>query len=101
MLLHFGYHIIKRISKNTCTFSADQKTLDELKEKIKADPRVAVSRKQMLQTILKQTQFREFIPPETFYGTIQIVCFKIKNLLRMRALMISLFCFSFQIKNIR
>jgi peptidyl-prolyl cis-trans isomerase SurA len=42
---------------------ANQKTLDNLKEKVKADARVVVSRKQMMQTILKQTQFKEFIPP--------------------------------------
>jgi peptidyl-prolyl cis-trans isomerase SurA len=58
----FGYHIIKRIKRIPVPLVMDQKTLDELKEKIKADPRVAVSRKQMLQTILNQTQFKEFIP---------------------------------------
>jgi peptidyl-prolyl cis-trans isomerase SurA len=58
----FGYHIIKRISRIPVPSKPDQKILDELKEKIKADPRVAVSRKHMLQTILKQTRFREFIP---------------------------------------
>ncbi len=58
----FGYHIIKRISRIPVPSKPDQKILDDLKEKIKADPRVAVSRKHMLQTILKQTRFREFIP---------------------------------------
>jgi peptidyl-prolyl cis-trans isomerase SurA len=58
----FGYHIIKRIARKPIPLKPDQKILDELKEKIKTDPRVAVSRKQMLQTILKQTRFREFIP---------------------------------------
>jgi len=58
----FGYHIIKRISRIPVPSKSDQKILDDLKEKIKADPRVAVSRKHMLQTILKQTRFREFIP---------------------------------------
>jgi peptidyl-prolyl cis-trans isomerase SurA len=58
----FGYHIIKRISRIPVTSKPDQKILDQLKEKVKADPRVAVSRKHMLQTILKQTRFREFIP---------------------------------------
>jgi len=58
----FGYHIIKRISRMPVPAVADQKTLNDLKEKIKTDPRVSVSRKQMLQTILKQTQFKEFIP---------------------------------------
>jgi peptidyl-prolyl cis-trans isomerase SurA len=58
----FGYHIIKRIKWIPVPVVADQKTLDELKEKIKTDPRAAVSRKRMLQTILKQTQFKEFLP---------------------------------------
>ncbi len=57
----FGYHIIKRISRKPVP-AAGQKTLDELKEKIKADPRVAVSQKQMMQTILTRTKFREYIP---------------------------------------
>jgi peptidyl-prolyl cis-trans isomerase SurA len=59
----FGYHIIKRIKRIPVPLAEDKKTLDGLKEKIKTDQRVAVSRKQMLQTILKKTQFREFIPP--------------------------------------
>ncbi len=59
----FGYHIIKRIKRIPVPSVADKKTLDELKEKIKQDPRIAVSRKQMLQTILKKTQFKEFVPP--------------------------------------
>ena len=58
----FGYHIIKRISRIPVPSKSDPKILDELKEKIKADPRVSVSRNQMLQTILKQTRFREYIP---------------------------------------
>ncbi len=59
----FGYHIIKRIKRIPVPPSADQKVLDEIKEKIKSDPRVAISKKQMLQTILKQTRFKEYIPP--------------------------------------
>jgi peptidyl-prolyl cis-trans isomerase SurA len=59
----FGYHIIKRIKRIPVPTVADQKTMDQLKEKIREDPRLAVSRKQMLQNILKQTQFRQYIPP--------------------------------------
>jgi peptidyl-prolyl cis-trans isomerase SurA len=58
----FGYHIIKRIKRIPVPNVADQKTLDELKEKIIKDPRAAVSKKFMLQTILKQTQFKEYMP---------------------------------------
>jgi peptidyl-prolyl cis-trans isomerase SurA len=59
----FGYHIIKRLSRNPIPPKADQKALDRMKEKIKTDPRVAISKKRMTQTILKQTQFKEFISP--------------------------------------
>ncbi len=59
----FGYHIIKRLSRNPIPAKADQKALDRMKEKIKADPRVAISKKRMTQTILKQTQFKEYLPP--------------------------------------
>ncbi len=58
----FGYHIIKRLSRNPIPVKADQKSLDRMKEKIKVDPRVAISKKRMTQTILKQTQFREYLP---------------------------------------
>jgi peptidyl-prolyl cis-trans isomerase SurA len=58
----FGYHIIKRLSRNPIPAKADQKALDRMKEKIKADPRVAISKRRMTQTILKQTQFKEFLP---------------------------------------
>ena len=59
----FGYHIIKRVKRIPVPPVANQKYLNELKERIKTDPRIAVSRSQMLQTILKKTQFKEFIPP--------------------------------------
>jgi peptidyl-prolyl cis-trans isomerase SurA len=58
----FGYHIIKRLSRNPIPAKADQKILDKMKEKIKSDPRVAISKKRMTQTILKQTQFKEYLP---------------------------------------
>jgi len=58
----FGFHIIKRIARKPVSAVADKKTLEDLKEKIKADTRVAISRQRMLQTILKQTGFREYIP---------------------------------------
>jgi peptidyl-prolyl cis-trans isomerase SurA len=58
----FGYHIIKRLSRNPIPAKADQKALDRMKEKIKTDPRVAISKKRMTQTILKQTQFKEYLP---------------------------------------
>ena len=59
----FGYHIIKRLSRDPIPAKADQKALDKMKEKIKTDPRVAISKKRMTQTILKQTQFKEYLPP--------------------------------------
>lgn len=58
----FGFHIVKRIPKKPVSTVGDKKTLDEFKEMVKTDPRVALSRKQILQTIIKQTGFREYIP---------------------------------------
>ena len=55
----FGYHIIKRIKRIPIPAVADQKTLDALKEKIKGDPRVIVAKNRMLETILKQTNFKQ------------------------------------------
>jgi peptidyl-prolyl cis-trans isomerase SurA len=58
----FGYHIIKRIKRIPVSPVADQQTLDAWKEKIKSDPRVAVSKKLMMESVLKQTQFKEYLP---------------------------------------
>jgi peptidyl-prolyl cis-trans isomerase SurA len=41
---------------------ADQKTLDEMKDRVRADPRIAISKRRMLQTIEKQTGFKQIIP---------------------------------------
>jgi peptidyl-prolyl cis-trans isomerase SurA len=60
----FGYHIIKRVQRIPVPSKLDQKTLNDFKEKIKKDPRIAISREQMLQTILKKTQFKEFVPAD-------------------------------------
>ena len=69
----FGYHIIKRLSRNPIPAKADQKALDRMKEKIKADPRVAISKKRMTQTILKQTNSKNISLREIVCGIIQIV----------------------------
>jgi peptidyl-prolyl cis-trans isomerase SurA len=58
----FGYHIIKRIKRIPVSSVADQKTLDLLKEKVRGDSRITVSKKQMLQSILIKTRFKEWIP---------------------------------------
>jgi peptidyl-prolyl cis-trans isomerase SurA len=65
----FGFHIIKRIKRIPVSPVADQKVLDDLKNRIKSDPRAAIPKKQMLQTILKQTGFRQLIPASAaFWG---------------------------------
>ena len=58
----FGYHIIKRIKRIPIRAVADTKINDELKEKIKADPRIAISKQLLLKAILQQMKFRENIP---------------------------------------
>jgi peptidyl-prolyl cis-trans isomerase SurA len=60
----FGYHIIKRIKRIPTATVADQKTINEMKEKIKTDPRVAVSRNRMMEFVLKQTNFKQNIPAD-------------------------------------
>jgi len=54
----FGYHIIKRIKRIPTATVADQKTLNDFKERIKGDPRVAVAKNRMMEIILKQTDFK-------------------------------------------
>jgi peptidyl-prolyl cis-trans isomerase SurA len=58
----YGFHIIKRIKRVPVPTVADQKTLDAYKERIKSDPRIAISRKQMMEIVLKQTGFKEYLP---------------------------------------
>ncbi len=58
----FGYHILKRIARVPVSATRDKKTMDELKERVKADRRIEVSKKEMLQTILKRTGFKQVIP---------------------------------------
>jgi len=60
----FMFHIVNRIARKPVSAVADKKTIDELKENIKSDPRIAVSRQHLLRTILKQTGFRQYIPSE-------------------------------------
>ncbi len=60
----FGFHIIKRIARDPVSHVANQKTLDKLKEKVKSDARVSLSRQQMTQTILKQTQYKQLLQPD-------------------------------------
>ena len=60
----FGYHIIKRVQRIPVPSKLDQKTLNDLKEKIKKDPRIAISRDQMLQAILKKTKFSQNLPAD-------------------------------------
>ncbi|HSZ33089.1 MAG TPA: peptidylprolyl isomerase [Puia sp.] len=60
----FGYHIIKRVTRIPVPSKLDQKTLNDLKEKIKKDPRIAISRDQMLQTILRKTKFNQNLLPD-------------------------------------
>ncbi len=55
----FGFHILKSIARIPVSETKDKKTMDELKERVKADPRIEVSRKEMLQTILKETGFKQ------------------------------------------
>jgi peptidyl-prolyl cis-trans isomerase SurA len=58
----FGYHILKRIARIPVAASPDKKTMDALKERVKSDSRIEVSRNEMLQTILKRTGFVQVIP---------------------------------------
>jgi peptidyl-prolyl cis-trans isomerase SurA len=58
----FGIHIIKRIKRIPVPVVADQKTLEAYKEKIRLDPRIAVSKNRMMEMVLKQTGFKEILP---------------------------------------
>jgi peptidyl-prolyl cis-trans isomerase SurA len=59
---NFGYHILKRISRIPVSTTRNKKTMDGWKEKVMSDPRIEVSKKEMLQTILKETGFKQITP---------------------------------------
>jgi peptidyl-prolyl cis-trans isomerase SurA len=59
----FGYHILKRIARIPVSETKDKKTMDALKERVKTDRRIEVSRKEMLQSILKKTGFKQLVQP--------------------------------------
>jgi peptidyl-prolyl cis-trans isomerase SurA len=56
---NFGYHILKRIAHVDISDTRDKKTMEDWKGRVKADPRIEVSKKEMLQTILKATAFKQ------------------------------------------
>ncbi len=58
----FGYHILKRISRIPVSETRDKKTMAELQNRVKADKRIGVSRKEMLQSVLKKTGFKQMMP---------------------------------------
>ncbi|MFI5124747.1 MAG: peptidylprolyl isomerase [Chitinophagales bacterium] len=58
----FGYHIVKRIARIPVPVTRDKITMDALRERVKADKRIEVSKKEMLQSVLKETEFRQLTP---------------------------------------
>ena len=63
MHLHLDIISLKESKEFPCPRRLIKKCWTELKDKIKSDPRAAISKKQMLQSILKQTRFKEYIQP--------------------------------------
>jgi peptidyl-prolyl cis-trans isomerase SurA len=59
VLSAFGYHIIKRISRKEIP-EKNKETLDGLKQRVIADPRVAVATRKLLTKIFTQTGFRRY-----------------------------------------
>jgi len=58
----FGYHIVKRIARIPVSLTRDKKTMDALRERVKSDKRIEVSRREMLQSVLKETGFKQLVP---------------------------------------
>jgi len=59
ILSSFGYHIIKRISRKEIP-EKNKETLDGLKQRVIADPRIAVATKKLLNKIFAQTGFKRY-----------------------------------------
>jgi peptidyl-prolyl cis-trans isomerase SurA len=59
LLSSFGYHIIKRIGKKDIP-EKSKETLDGLKQRVIADPRIQVSTKKFLAKIFAQTNFKRY-----------------------------------------
>lgn len=54
----FGYHIIRRLSRNPFPATMDEPATALVKQQVMNDPRIEVSRKALLDRIKQQTQFR-------------------------------------------
>ncbi|MBS1947307.1 MAG: peptidylprolyl isomerase [Bacteroidetes bacterium] len=59
VLTTFGYHIIKLLSKRNIP-EKDKETFEGLKQRIKADARIAVATKKFLNKIFRQTNFKKY-----------------------------------------
>jgi len=58
VMTSFGYHILKRLGRNPVSATPGKQTMDAIKPLVLADPRVAVAKKQLLQKILAETNFK-------------------------------------------
>lgn len=55
----FGYHIIRLISRKPISAEKDKKTTDAFRLMVLNDSRIETAKKEMLQTILRQIQYRQ------------------------------------------
>jgi peptidyl-prolyl cis-trans isomerase SurA len=58
VLTGFGYHIIKRLGRTPVPATADKATMDLMRQRVLADPRVNISKKILLQRILSESGFK-------------------------------------------
>jgi peptidyl-prolyl cis-trans isomerase SurA len=58
VLTDFGYHIIKRLGRKPVSSIKNKELIDATKQQVTNDARIEVSRKLLLQRILKQTNFK-------------------------------------------
>ncbi|HTQ65328.1 MAG TPA: peptidylprolyl isomerase [Puia sp.] len=55
----YGYHILKLLERKPVSVNKDKATIEALKRQVMSDPRIEISRKEMLQYVLRVTKFRK------------------------------------------
>ncbi len=55
----YGYHIIKRIKRKPVPAVMDKQWMASLKEQVTNDPRIEVSKREMYQTVARQTELKD------------------------------------------
>lgn len=95
----FGYHIIKRLGRKPVSTARNKETLTALKQQVISDPRVEVSKKEVLQKISRFTHLKRNPVNESQLWTYTDSSLQNKTLPKFQALDAKTVLFAFDKKN--